>query len=118
MEPFADKYDCYGMVLYEYRRRTLNGENDRTVSLSRTIPLDAPKVQNLFAVSGTETLTIELYNMSTKIWEYVCEISTASAKIDRNSPYYIGNYLFWDEYFMFCVGGGSTQMNTFMRTVS
>lgn len=109
-EAFTDKHDCFEVVLYEYRRRALYGENDKTVTLHRNM---TPTAENLFAVSGqNSTVTIEKFNANSKTWRKFCEINVQSPEYESNLM------LVWNEYFMFCIGGRSTGRYTFVRAVS
>lgn len=106
VEGFTEKYDCYDMVLYEYRRRILSAGNDNTNALNRN---SATAAKSLFAASVQgETITIVKYNMISNHWEAFREINVR--RIMRSFQ------LVWDGNFIFVIGGFRTC--TFVRAVS
>lgn len=98
------------MVLYEYRRRTLSGENDKANALNRNLTAVA---KCLFAASVQgDTINIEKYNMISNNWDPFRKINIS--KTQRQQIF----QLVWDENFIFTVGGYSSRSCTFVQRAS
>lgn len=109
VERFAEKYDLFDVVLYEYRRRALSGETNDTSELYRNIPATA---KELFDASNqNQTLNIRKYNMSSNTWEKLCEIGLVTNQHKKSCK------LVWNEKFMFCIGDNTSQSYFFVGKV-
>lgn len=110
VERFAEKYDLFDTVLYEYRRRTLSGEKNETSTLYRNIKTTA---KELFVISRrNKNLNIRKFNMSSKTWGEFCEIKSASNQHQNSCK------LVWNENIMIWIGGYTSQTYAFVGAVN